>query len=324
MLALLHLPGAVALALPGLGVPCNFWLLRQPGVVSTDEDRLVGAFVQSLRSGDGDAAERDLEKVLERPIAVEFEEPPNGPSAGAPELVELEGGVVAEELCAAGPRSFLLPGGGERRLARVLEADYGDGGLGARVWDAAVGLGLWLSRNADAVEGKAVLELGSGVGLGGISAALAGAAAVTLSDVAEEKGAERERGELGGEALLQALRDNAALNGLDAPEAVVSLDWADCLADGYAPAATYPVVLGADLVHDEKYSLPALAAAVASHVAPGGAAYLMSAAGRPGVDALPAALRSYGGEVDAQEMAVMNSFGTCEVVLVTYRKPEKS
>ena len=40
-------------------------------------------------------------------------------------------------------------------------------------------------------------------------------------------------------------------------------------------------VLGADLVHAEKYNLPALAAAVVKHTAPGGVAYLMLAVTLP-------------------------------------------
>ena len=68
-----------------------------------------------------------------------------------------------------------------------------------------------------------------------------------------------------------------------------------------------------------RYTLPGLAAAVVKHTAPGGVAYLMCAKGRPGVEALPAALQAtYGGVVEREEMSVMNSFGACEVVLITY------
>ena len=69
------------------------------------------------------------------------------------------------------------------------EVDYGAGGLGARLWDASVGLSIWLCRNPARVRGRAVLELGSGVGLSGVSAALAGAAALTLSDTTATAGA---------------------------------------------------------------------------------------------------------------------------------------
>ena len=94
-----------------------------------------------------------------------------------------------------------------------------------------------------------------------------------------------EHGEFGGEALLTGLASNAALNGVDAT--TLALDWSVCLDDGFSPSRRYEVVLGADLVHTEKYDLEALCAAVVKHTAPGGAAYLMSTATRPGVSELP-------------------------------------
>ena len=292
----------------------------------------MAAYVSSLRAGDSVAAERGLDALLARPIAIEFEPPGN--NDGGTVVHRWSDGLLAEELSASGPRLFLVPdslqGEKGRALAHVEEVSYSDGGLGSRVWDASVGLSIWLCRNAHLVKGKEVLELGSGVGLSGICAALAGAAAVTLSDtqVAEaeteaetpsEAGGELEP-ELGGEALLANLVRNAELNGVAA--AAVELDWSDCLAETFEPHATFPVVLGADLVHDEKYTLPGLAAAVVKHTAPGGVAYLMCAKGRPGVEALPAALQAtYGGVVEREEMSVMNSFGACEVVLITYTPP---
>ena len=83
-----------------------------------------------------------------------------------------------------------------------------------------------------------------------------------------------------------------------------------------------PLTLALALTLTLRYTLPGLAAAVVKHTAPGGVAYLMCAKGRPGVEALPAALQaSYGGVVEREEMAVMNSFGACEVVLITYTPP---
>ena len=227
---------APALTTPSaLGLPSNFWLLRQEGVMSTAEDQLVAAYISSLRTGDSAAAERDLDALLARPVAVEFE-----PSGASGAVVELSDGTLMEELNAAGLRSFLLPG---RTLAQVEEVDYGAGGLGARVWDASVGLSIWLCRNPTRVRGRAVLELGSGVGLSGVSAALAGAAALTLSDTTATAGEAESEAELGGAALLENLAHNAALNGVAA--AAVDVDWHDCLADDFAPHRRFPVVLGA-------------------------------------------------------------------------------
>ena len=319
----------LAFDLPTTLVPTNFWLLRKPGVVSTDEDQLVGNYVASLRAGDANAAKHDLARLSQRPIAVEFEDA----SARTNLPVTLPDGTTAEELTYSGPRTLLLPG---ELLSQIEELSYGDGGLGARVWDAAIGLGIWLCSDNVTVRDERVLELGSGVGLGGISAALAGASAVMLTEVAAEEADDddaTEKAELGGNVLLDTLTSNAALNRVDETTTVRSLDWCECMEEKYEPHATYKVVLGADLVHDEKYSLPALCAAVVKHTAPDGAAYLMCAKGRPGVAALPDTLlrcadaerngASGSGEVELttvkmEEMCVMNSYGAADMVLVTY------
>ena len=151
-----------------------------------------------------------------------------------------------------------------------------------------------------------MLELGSGVGLGGISAARAGAAHVTLSDFADDNA-----------ELLDALSANADRNGV--PASTMRLDCCDCLDANFKPASMYPVVLGADLVYPGS-SLPALWAAVVKHTALGGAAYLMCVR-RPemNIAAFPSALESYGGAVTMEECGVMNSFGAADLVLLTYR-----
>lgn len=300
-------------------LPTNFWLLRQAGVVSTDEDALVAAYIEALNAGDATGASRGLAALTARPIAVEFEDP----SARVWSETTLPDGTLAEELLPAGPRTLLLPGAS---LARVDELGSRDGGLGARVWDAAIALGIWLCGETERVRGRRVLELGSGVGFGGISAALAGAAQVTLTETIAAEGATDDEAQLGGTALLETLSSNCALSGVEGITRTHALDWNDCLARDHRPAATYPVVLGADLVHDEKYSLPALCAAVAAHTAPGGVAHLMCAAGRPGVDALPDALREAcaGATVLVEEMCVMSSYGVCDLVLVTCRPCETS
>ena len=118
----------------------------------------MAAYVSSLRAGDSVAAERGLDALLARPIAIEFE--PAGNNDGGT-VVELRDGLLAEELSASRPRLFMVPDSAQgekgRALARVEEVDHSDGGLGSRVWDASVGLSIWLCRNAHLVEGKEVL-----------------------------------------------------------------------------------------------------------------------------------------------------------------------
>ena len=116
------------------------------------------------------------------------------------------------------------------------------------------------------------------------------------------RGASRAR-EVGGGALLENLASNAARSGVGGAATVSALDWVDALDANFAPAARYDLVVGADLVHDEKYSLNALAAAVSAHTARGGVANLMCAAGRPGLERLPDALLRHGGAVGARSSA---------------------
>ena len=116
-------------------------------------------------------------------------------------------------------------------------------------------------------------------------------------EAADDAAARRESGEFGGGALLENLASNAARSGVGGAATVSALDWVDALDANFAPAARYDLVVGADLVHDEKYSLNALAAAVSAHTARGGVAHLMCAAGRPGLERLPARCR-HGGAVE--------------------------
>ena len=327
--------------LPPDATPVNFWLLADRDADLTEDDAAVGAYWQSLRAKDAAETERCLAQLMERPIAVEFELP-----TAASEVFSWSEGEAAEEIGAGGQRTFLLPGG--VGAVRIDETDSESGGLGHGVWDAAIGLALWLASDPEGrrVRGQSVLELGSGVGLGGISAARAGASRVTLSDVAADADADAERraaAELGGRQLLQRLGENSALNGVADSTSTLALDWADCVADAYRPAEQYPLVLGADVVH-EMYGVDALAAAVAKHTRPGGgAAYLLSTQGRPGLDQLPAALRaaaaaaaaaaagatdpaaagpggSGGCELEERQLTVYNSHGKADVVLTTFRR----
>jgi predicted nicotinamide N-methyase len=102
----------------------------------------------------------------------------------------------------------------------VRELEYADGGLGFRLFPAALWLAAWLAARPAWISGATVLELGAGLGLVGLAAAKQGAA-VTLSDF--------------NPGLLSALAAAAKDNGVAAT--VAACDWADEAAERAAPAA---------------------------------------------------------------------------------------
>lgn len=113
------------------------------------------------------------------------------------------------------------------RLAQAPNTNH----LGTTVWDASIILAKWMERNArkgselsrPRLAGKRVLELGAGMGLGGLAAAALGAE-VELTDVAEVLSLLRRNAE--------ALMGKASLATSDAPwvagagsVSVRELDW---------------------------------------------------------------------------------------------------
>lgn len=79
------------------------------------------------------------------------------------------------------------------------------------VWDCSLVLAKYLESNREALlEGKHVVELGSGQGVVGLACALAGAQAVTMTDV---------------DAALPGLEANVAINGLEGRARTMVLDW---------------------------------------------------------------------------------------------------
>ena len=226
-------------------------------------------------------------------------------------------------------RHFRLPAG--QPVAIIRETSYEDGGLGHHVWDASIGMSIWLSRNAARFEGKRVLELGSGVGLCGISAKLSGAASVVLSDYGP---ASTNKEPLGLEAdtlpsaqqLIGNLAYNQRANSLDGAEdagggmEVMSLDWCHSLEASFVAAERFPVVIGTDLIYDQ-VDAKALAATVVSHTAADGVCYLMSTQrdGCAGLTQLHALLEA-SGSLSLEEFTIINEFGiTPSLVLATFR-----
>ena len=319
-------------------IPTTFWLLQGDGQDMTDDVALCS---RCCESKDAAALEASLVALASSgQIAVECEpitlpdDSLSPPSEQSSNSLVLEGGMIAEEITAMGPRSFLLPGG---KLVRVNEFDFEDGGTGSRVWDAAIAMSTWISSHEDQFRGKSVLELGSGTGLCGLSAALAGAA-VTLSDMAAVAEPQTSAALSGGSAaavstaaLLPNLEANACLNGIPLPDAsdgavgsarTQALNWETCFGVESA-AETYDVVIGSDVVY-EGFAVTALAAALVAHTAPEGTAILMSASSRfaDASGALLAMLEAKG-TVKLDKFTIHNSFGNTELVMTTWRKAAK-
>jgi ETFB lysine methyltransferase len=107
----------------------------------------------------------------------------------------------------------------------------------AELWPSAIALARW-TLETPGLRGQKVLELGCGVGLGGITAARAGGD-VTMTDYEDD-------------ALLFA-RYNVATN-VGSPLPIVRhLDWRS--PDGIG---TYDVILGADIVYERRNFTPLL------------------------------------------------------------------
>ena len=105
-------------------------------------------------------------------------------------------------------RPFRLPGPAGTH-AEVRETTFGGSGLGYALWDAGTGLAIWLALNRDRVAGQRVLELGSGVGIGGVAAALVGAESVVLTDFGQPEDAAGGADATTGHGLPSATSDTA-------------------------------------------------------------------------------------------------------------------
>lgn len=197
---------------------------------------------------------------------------------GCDGALTLESGSSAAE----GTRRFELPGG---LAVRVRGTSFGEGKLGYSLWTAGIGMATWLAAEPSRTAGKSVLELGSGIGLVGLTCAAIGrgAPAVTLSDMERTRADDWEAPT----GLLSALEASARENGLAEHVRVARLDWREH-ALGAAPRPEagermsevgdeerFEVVLAADCVY-YAHLLQPLAATLARVLAPGGVAYVLS------------------------------------------------
>ena len=230
----------------------------------------------------------------------------------APEGIEEEE-AMAFDASRAVFRAFTFEDGHE---VVIREVQYHMLGYGHTVWEAAIALGAWLRqpRQARLLRDKRVLELGCGCALPGLAAAQGGAD-VTLSDM----------GDAGGDGqdaqpweLLANARYNAAANSVGAGAGacparprVVRIDWGDALAtpDYAARADTFPVIIGSDLLYEEKAIAP-LVAAICAHLTPEGI-FVMMAPASPDlsrtrlVEGFVEALRATGGSVSVSRCSLV-------------------
>ena len=274
---------SVATKLLPHGVPSNFWLLRTPGIASADEDALVGAYVARLkvrviRRRRPPAAER--RNVLGRRgcRAADRRRIRAAGAGGSPSRVACDG-AVAEEI-GSPHRTFLLPGA-FRRGPTVDDARLRPRRPRRAPPPRRSGCRSGCASSPPRSRSKRCSRSAVCCGLDGIAAALAGAEAVALTEVAleaaDDAAARRARPSLaaapssrtsrrGRRALRRRRRRHRPRRG----------DWVDAL-DGVQPAAARSrLEVGADLdPQDEKYSLNALAAAVSAHTERGGVAQMM-------------------------------------------------
>jgi predicted nicotinamide N-methyase len=166
----------------------------------------------------------------------------------------------------------------EPLLARV-EVDE-DIPFWAELWPSALGLARFLWQQIE-LQGKSTLELGAGLGLPGITAALKGAHVVETDLVA---------------ASLEWARANAQLNGLFDLE-YLTADWRD-----FRVAGKYEVILGSDVLYEPKQH-PMLEQILEAYLLPMGRAYLADP-GREGASTFLERLTGKGWIVNTTEVTV--------------------
>ena len=121
----------------------------------------------------------------------------------------------------------------------------------AKAWDASFLLAIYLGKRP-VVLGQRILEIGAGLGIVGIYAALCGHR-VTITDINED-------------ALLFA-RANALLNGIPDTR-VMKLDWTNAVVD-----SPYDLIVGSEVVY-ERESYPVLVRFLLKALAPEGIIFL--------------------------------------------------
>lgn len=189
--------------------------------------------------------------------------------------------------CQGGPRVRIV------KRCEVHELSFSEGKHGGHIWDGGVLMAAWATTRAgehgieigglEFFENKRVLELGAGMGVLGIAlASCVPRCFMVLTDFGyDDAGTSIEdNSRLVPPKLLQMLRQNVAANKLSNAE-VQHLDWHSFLPPTNAtgghsalPRERFERVVGADVVYYTS-DLPALAAATAAHLVPGGLGFFL-------------------------------------------------
>lgn len=154
--------------------------------------------------------------------------------------------------------------------------------FGLLLWESAPALAADLAEDKERIVGRSVLELGAGVGLPGIVARAAGAAAVRQTDHVSE--------------ALTLCRANAQANGVDGIELALA-NW-----DAWTDARTYDVIIGSDVVY-ERSAHASIAAILERNLAPGGRV-LLADQGRQDTPRFVADLAAAGWQSDQRRRTV--------------------
>ena len=138
-------------------VPINFWILVAGGPAAAPppgDVQLCERALSAHRMGD---AARAVDELCHsrRPIAVELDAPRDVRAFRLPS----DARSIAGDEAAHSPRELAL-----------REISFGEGGLGGKIWEAGIAMAIWVSLHEDRLRGRRVLELGSGVGMGGLAA----------------------------------------------------------------------------------------------------------------------------------------------------------
>lgn len=134
-------------------------------------------------------------------------------------------------------------------LLEGTDLDQADPPYWAELWASSIGLAQYLSTD-NALLGRRALEIGCGLGLAGIAAAMAGAK-VLLTDVNPH--------------AVTFARHNARRNGC-ADAGVMRLSWLFPSLEG-----RFDVILGSDVIYDPDHFDP-IARLIETHLTPGGRA----------------------------------------------------